>query len=150
MARYVPKSEALDNPARAAMMATVTAEPGITLTELAAAFHVTPSTVLWHARKLAAAGLLQMVRRGRHRLFYGAQGGSVARDQALRRDALRSARAQQALEAVRARPGLTAPGLAQRLDIGLHVARALLRSLAGVGLVQAATGGRALHYYARP
>ncbi len=148
MARYVPRDQALEHPFRRPMMERVIQEPGITLTELANAFDVTPSTVLWHARKLAGADVLKMERKGSRRLFFSAEGGLAAREEALRREALRKGRAKEALQAVQAAPGLTAPGLAKRLGIGLHVARDLLARLAGAGLVDADRGGRAIHYYA--
>ncbi len=147
MVRYVPKREALEHPFRRPMMERIEHEPGISLSELAAAFDVTPSTVLWHARKLAAADLLAMERRGRRRLFYAVAGGHAARQEALQRDALRKDGASQALELLRMTPGLTAPKLASRLGIGLHVARNLLVRLASAGLVSAARHGRAIQYF---
>lgn len=148
MARYVPREEALEHPFRRPMMERVTAEPGISLGELAAVFNVTPSTVLWHARKLAAADVLKMERSGRRRLFYSAEGGRDARMAALAREALRKDNAKAALRLVAELPGVTAPRLAERLGIGLHAARDLLARLAGAGLVRADRGSRAIHYYA--
>lgn len=148
MARYIPKEEALEHPFRRPMMERVEGDPGISLSELADAFDVTPSTVLWHARKLSGAGILRMERRGRRRLFFPSAGGEAVRQQALARDALRGEQAPKALDAIQAQPGVTAPRMAERLDIGLHAARDLLARLASAGLVEPVRTGRAIRYYA--
>ncbi len=147
MARYVPKEEALEHPFRRPLMERVEDDPGISLSELAEAFDVTPSTVLWHARKLTGASILRMERRGRRRLFYPSAGGEAVRRRALARDALRGEVAPVALDAIEADPGLTAPSLAERLDIGLHAARDLLARLASAHLIEGIRSGRAIRYY---
>lgn len=130
------------------MMDHIRAEPGISWSELAEVFDVTASTISWHARKLAGADLLSMERRGRRRLFFAQGGGRAARQQAHYRDALRKDGAKETLAIVRALPGMAATVLAQRLGVGMHVARDLLLRLAKADLVRANRGGRSTHYYA--
>jgi DNA-binding transcriptional ArsR family regulator len=57
------------DPARATMMAALLDGRALTASELARAAHVTPQTASTHLAKLTDAGLLAVVRQGRHRHF---------------------------------------------------------------------------------
>ncbi len=149
MARYVSKEEALEHPFRRPLMERVAQDPGISLSELADAFEVTPSTVLWHARKLKAAGVLRMERRGRRRLFYASRGGEATRREAMARDALRGELAPRVLRRIGAAPGITAPRLAEDMEVGLHAVRDALERLRTGGLIDGHRGGRAIQYRIR-
>src|SRR5438552_10463779 len=56
-------------PARATMLSALIDGGALTASELALAARITPQTASAHLAKLAAAGLLSVVRRGRHRHF---------------------------------------------------------------------------------
>src|SRR5262245_19776519 len=57
------------DPARATMVSSLLDGRALTASELALAAHVTPQTASTHLGKLTAAGLLSVVRQGRHRYF---------------------------------------------------------------------------------
>jgi DNA-binding transcriptional ArsR family regulator len=65
---------ALRNETSAAMARHIRAHPGVPQCDLAAAFHVTPSTVTWHMNRLGAAGLVAKQRDGAHSRYYIASG----------------------------------------------------------------------------
>jgi DNA-binding transcriptional ArsR family regulator len=65
---------ALRNETSAAMARHIRAHPGVPQCDLAAAFHVTPSTVTWHMNRLGAAGLVEKQRDGAHSRYYIARG----------------------------------------------------------------------------
>jgi len=57
------------DPARATMMSSLLDGRALTASELALAAHITPQTASTHLAKLTGAGLLSVVRNGRHRYF---------------------------------------------------------------------------------
>ena len=57
------------DPARATMLSALIDGRPLTASELAVAAHITPQTASTHLAKLTEAGLLSMVREGRHRRF---------------------------------------------------------------------------------
>jgi len=57
------------DPARATMLSALLDGRALTATELAVAAHVTPQTASTHLAKLTGAGVLSVVRSGRHRYF---------------------------------------------------------------------------------
>src|SRR5262249_44417595 len=57
------------DPARATMVSSLLDGRALTASELALAAHITPQTASTHLAKLTAAGLLSVVRHGRHRSF---------------------------------------------------------------------------------
>lgn len=57
------------DPARATMLSALLAGRALTASELAATAHITPQTASTHLAKLTGAGVLSVVRSGRHRYF---------------------------------------------------------------------------------
>src|SRR5215510_9048909 len=57
------------DPARATMLSSLIDGRAMTASELALAARITPQTASSHLAKLTAAGVLSVVRRGRHRHF---------------------------------------------------------------------------------
>src|SRR5207237_9968752 len=57
------------DPARATMVSALVDGGALTASELAAAARITPQTASTHLAKLTAAGVLSVVRDGRHRYF---------------------------------------------------------------------------------
>lgn len=147
MARFVPVQEALDHPLRKRLLAAARDRPGVSLGELAGDFAVTPSTILWHGRKLVGADLLRMERHGPYRLFFSCDSGSAAKQAGLRRAALRAPEAQVVFDAVKAAPGATVQWLAGQLGMAVGSARSAVLRLARWGLVQPQRSGRVVRYF---
>src|SRR6185369_17569715 len=57
------------DPARATMLSALIDGRALTASELALAARITPQTASTHLAKLTEAGLLSMIRQGRHRYF---------------------------------------------------------------------------------
>lgn len=150
MARYIAKDDALANAFRATLLEAVAARPGITLTQLADHFGRKPSTIMWHATKLAKADLLRHERLRKVRVFYLVAGGTQLRNAILARSQLDNALARRIHEMVSQRPGITFPDLCAALVHNASVLRWHLRRLVEAGLVYCgATTGRTQHFYPR-
>lgn len=65
---------ALRNPTTAAMARHIREHPGISQSDLAQAFEVTPSTVCWHMARLAGAGLVQKQRDAQRTRYFVGEG----------------------------------------------------------------------------
>lgn len=149
MARYISKQHALGHALRRRLLQAVEAHPGSSLTDIAKTFDVSPSTVLWHARKLEAADLLGTERCGQRRLFYSRRQGTRARREGLQNDALRDDTAACIWDAVRRRPGLTIGALAGLVGAGAAAVRRQVSRLVRAGLVHQDRHGVALRIYPR-
>lgn len=148
MARYVPKEQALASPTRRAVLGLVAARPGITLTQLAGHLGCRPSTILWHAGKLEAAGLLRSERVGPARVHYLASGGLPLRDAVLGRARLDHPLARRIHELVAQRPGLTLRDLGDAIARDAATVRWHVRKLVSAGLLALGDGpGRADRFY---
>ncbi|MEA3190013.1 MAG: hypothetical protein QOD77_595 [Thermoplasmata archaeon] len=65
---------ALRNPTTAAMARHIREHPGVSQSDLAQAFEVTPSTVCWHMARLAGAGLVQKQRDAQRTRYFVGEG----------------------------------------------------------------------------
>lgn len=65
---------ALRNPTTAAMARHIREHPGVSQSDLAQAFDVTPSTVCWHMARLAGAGLVQKQRDAQRTRYFVGEG----------------------------------------------------------------------------
>lgn len=146
MVRYVTKEFALSSPFRVKMLEVVGQQPGINMANLAIRLDCKPSTVIWHARKLEAAGMLRNQKAGHLRIFY-LPGGADIRMQTRESALLNNDIARRMHEIVRQEPGITFQGLQQRLIDNIYSLRWHAKRLAEAGLLCLGSEGRSITLY---
>lgn len=123
---------AIAHPARAAILARLRAQPGMTVGEVARAGRVDYKTAVHHVRTLERFGCVRLVADGRRRRLF-LPGGP--------REAPPPPRVLQALAALRDGPAGPA-GLGRRLDIPRGTAGSILDLLSRLGHVESAGAGQ--------
>ncbi len=134
----------LEHPVRRRLVDLVEANPGIHFQELVRGAEAGNGTVVHHLRKLVAAGLL-VEKRGQAYTCYFPPGRSVP---VAAVEATKSAGAQQVLEAIRNRPGVSGKEIAAALGVGAPTVHHHTQRLLASGLVASLRDGRAVRFHA--
>lgn len=144
----IPASDVLSSEVRRRVYELVQAEPGLSLSELAARSGLSWGNTVHHLQVLKRSGLVVSMRHGRYRRWFAT--GAVEQAQRGQVAALRNAVSARIARLILEQPGLSQKQLADRVAMSPQAVHWHLARLAQAGLVERVRDGREVRHYVRP